>query len=147
MNIGDQVVPAWFAPAFAAASATLVASIANQSIFRHNANTFGLQAGEAKLRRPYKTIPGFMAVPPFVAMIPPTGIPSEIAAVFAIAAPHPGKDVIPPKELPFTNTTDIELTQYEIGYLCQWYNDYFGIGQDDTTYHQCVKFRRFLNGL
>ncbi|KAI8804618.1 hypothetical protein BJ742DRAFT_823505 [Cladochytrium replicatum] len=107
--------------------------------------------------RPTKAVTGFMAVLPNPAMNPPQqGMPAGIAAVFTQPPPAPGANVFPPEVLPFPTTPDSSLpfaitldsslTQAQVGYLCRWYNDSFGIQPNDPHSTQLTKLKEFLAG-
>jgi hypothetical protein len=79
-------------------------------------------------------------------MQPAGGVPDAVAAVFAAAPPLPGVGVLPPAPLRFPQTTAVDLTMAEIGYLARWYNNNFGIVGGDNVGAQMQKLRDFLAG-
>ena len=79
-------------------------------------------------------------------MNPAGAVPVGIAAVFAAPPPLPGPGVFPPAALRFPNTTAVDLTSAQIGYLARWYNNTFGIVAGDVLGDQRQKLRDFLCG-
>jgi hypothetical protein len=103
-------------------------------------------AGVNNLRALYKFIDGFAAAPPIPAMEPAGGLPPAVAALFEAAPPLPGLNVLRPAVLAFPQTTAVDLTMAEIGYLARWYNNTFGILEGDDAGAQRTKLRDFLTG-
>ncbi|KAG9416626.1 hypothetical protein AC1031_001017 [Aphanomyces cochlioides] len=89
---------------------------------------------------------GFLIQAPHPAMANFVDVPADIAPAFEGGPPVPGPDVFPPANLPFPQHSGSILTIEEIGYLCCWYCDDFGILGNDPQETVWQKFKNFLRG-
>eukprot|EP01041_Mallomonas_annulata_P010196 gene10196-21251_t len=99
------------------------------------------------VRAPYKMAIGFAAAPPIAAMNPTDGIPHAIMTVLSGEAPLPGVDAVPPESFSVPTSFCFDMAPEEIGYLCRYYNDTFGIVEGDDRNTQNFKLKNFLLGV
>eukprot|EP00549_Striatella_unipunctata_P013465 CAMPEP_0118722174 /NCGR_PEP_ID=MMETSP0800-20121206/31197_1 /TAXON_ID=210618 ORGANISM="Striatella unipunctata, Strain CCMP2910" /NCGR_SAMPLE_ID=MMETSP0800 /ASSEMBLY_ACC=CAM_ASM_000638 /LENGTH=220 /DNA_ID=CAMNT_0006630251 /DNA_START=258 /DNA_END=920 /DNA_ORIENTATION=- len=141
-SAGAAVSPPWLAPALNAALAPISAQIANVTV--KAMNTAQRPTGGAVIMRA-KEAAGYAAVPPLPNMVPPAE-PHAVTDVFAAGGLAPGAGVVPPAALPVPANFAASITSAEIGYLCRFYNDTFGIVAGDNHAQQMKKLLNYLCG-
>jgi len=157
-SAGAAVSPPWLAPALNAALApalnAALASALNAALAPISAqianvtvkamNTAQRPTGGAVIMRA-KEAAGYAAVPPLPNMVPPAE-PHAVTDVFAAGGLAPGAGVVPPAALPVPANFAASITSAEIGYLCRFYNDTFGIVAGDNHAQQMKKLLNYLCG-
>ncbi|KAH9136085.1 hypothetical protein AeRB84_018627 [Aphanomyces euteiches] len=119
---------------------------ANSRIFVRNLAACAVPTNE--FQRPAKMNRGYLAHNdlPNAQLRADGNIPGPIQAIFNLPAPDPGPNVFPPVILQFVENYSANVTSRQIGYLCRWYNDTFGIEAGDNHADMMRKLKGFLTG-